>query len=144
MKEYDLIDYEEVLIAGEKAIDSLSDALECLNSAANWGLFDMIGGGFLATMVKRSKMKDGQRYLEEAKYDLEQFRDELQDVDLDFSIDLGSFLEIADYLFDNLFIDFMVQSNINETRAKIAKAIEEIETICSDIQRMFGVDDNDE
>lgn len=143
MKEYDLIDYEEVLIAGERAINSLNEALECMDSAANWGLFDMIGGGFLATMVKRSKMKDGQRYLEQAKYDLEQFRDELQDVDLDFSVDIGSFLGIADYLFDNLFVDFMVQSNINETRNKIKKAIDEIETICYDIQKMFGIEDDE-
>lgn len=36
----------EALDAGEQALSSLKIALEKLNSASNWGIFDMFGGDY--------------------------------------------------------------------------------------------------
>ena len=36
----------EAVIAGRRALTSLRAAQEDLNSAKNWGLWDMFGGGF--------------------------------------------------------------------------------------------------
>ena len=36
----------EAIEAGRRALNSLSAAKENLNSAKNWGLVDMLGGGF--------------------------------------------------------------------------------------------------
>ena len=36
----------EAIEAGRRALNSLSVAKENLNSAKNWGLVDMFGGGF--------------------------------------------------------------------------------------------------
>lgn len=41
----------EAIEAGRKALNSLSAAKENLNSAKNWGLVDMFGGGFFSTML---------------------------------------------------------------------------------------------
>lgn len=37
---------EEAAAAGEKALYSLENAREKLQGAKNWGIFDMLGGGF--------------------------------------------------------------------------------------------------
>ena len=41
----------EAIEAGLRALDSLHAAENNLNSAKNWGLVDMFGGGFLSTML---------------------------------------------------------------------------------------------
>ena len=46
----------EAIEAGQRALSSLRTAEENLNSAKNWGLVDMFGGGFFSTMLKHSKM----------------------------------------------------------------------------------------
>ena len=46
----------EAIDAGRKAISSLETARDNLNSAKNWGLVDMFGGGFFTTMIKHSKI----------------------------------------------------------------------------------------
>ena len=35
----------DAVLAGEAALDSLRSAREKLESAKNWGVFDMLGGG---------------------------------------------------------------------------------------------------
>ena len=46
----------EAIAAGYRALNSLRTAQNDLNSAKSWGLWDMFGGGFFSTMIKRSKM----------------------------------------------------------------------------------------
>ena len=43
----------EALAAGQEALGYLNRARECLNSAGNWGLVDLFGGGLLSTFVKQ-------------------------------------------------------------------------------------------
>ena len=43
---------------------------EKLNSASNWGIFDMFGGGLFSAIMKHSKMDDAQQLMEAAKTDL--------------------------------------------------------------------------
>lgn len=38
----------EAIAAGNRAVRSLRNAQENLNSAKNWGLWDIFGGGFLS------------------------------------------------------------------------------------------------
>ena len=45
----------EAIEAGRRALNSLRTAKENLNSAKNWGLVDMFGGGFFTTLLKHSK-----------------------------------------------------------------------------------------
>ena len=46
----------EAIEAGRRALTSLQAAKENLNSAKNWGLVDMFGGGFFTTMLKHSRI----------------------------------------------------------------------------------------
>lgn len=114
----------EAVVAGEAALESIHKAQDKLGSARNWGIFDMIGGGMISSLVKHSRMDDASRYMEEAKRRLCAFEKELEDITIsaDFSIETGNFMRFADTFLDNIFIDAMVQFNINEAITKLDAA----------------------
>ena len=60
----------EAIQAGEAALSSLRNAQEKLNSAKNWGIWDIVGGGFMSSLIKHSRMDDAQEYMEEAGQNL--------------------------------------------------------------------------
>ena len=95
------------LAFSEEELRELKAAKENLNSAKNWGLVDMFGGGFFTTMLKHSKMDQAKRNMEQAKYDLRNFSRELNDVNMacNLNIDTGDFLSFADYFFDGFVVD---------------------------------------
>lgn len=128
-------DYEmerqEAVRAGERALDSLKRAKDELNSAKNWGIVDLIGGGFISTLCKRSKMDQAQHYMDEAKKDLRLFRKELSEIDQEshLNVQTGDFLTFADYFFDGLVADWLVQDRISQARTQVDDAISRVEGI---------------
>lgn len=127
----------EAIEAGERALSTLKLAQEKLKSAGNWGLFDMLGGGFFSTMIKRSKMDEAKSYMEAAKADLRLFQSELSDVSLplDLKMEVGSFLSFADWFFDGFVADFLVQSKISDAKAQVSDAIFRVEYILNELKR---------
>lgn len=128
---------KEAMDAGERALATLRSAQEKLNSASNWGVFDMFGGGLFSTIMKRSKMTDAQNLMETAKMDLRLFQKELKDVNvpLDLRIEVGSFLSFADFFFDGFVADYLVQSKISEAKSQISDAIFRVEQILRELKR---------
>ena len=131
----DVYDYEkekrEAVEAGRRALESLRAAQRELDSANNWGLVDMFGGGFFSSMIKRGKMNNAEQYMQQARYDLRSFSKELRDVDqvMDIHINTDDFLSFADWFFDGFAVDWMVQSRINQAREKVGEAIYRVESI---------------
>ncbi|MBQ6365917.1 MAG: zinc ribbon domain-containing protein [Oscillospiraceae bacterium] len=121
----------EAIDAGKRALDSLYAARNELNKARNWGIADILGGGAITSMIKRSKMKDAQKYIELAKRDLRKFSNELSDVAglmfLDF--DANDFLSFADWFFDGFAVDFLVQDRINKAKNQVEEAISRVEHV---------------
>ena len=70
----------EAIEAGEQALASLQAASRQLNGARNWGIADLLGGGFFTGLFKHQRIKDASEYIEEAKQDLQVFERELRDV----------------------------------------------------------------
>lgn len=130
----------EAIDSGERALVSLRTAQEKLNSARNWGIFDMFGGGVIADLIKHSKMNDASAYLEEAKRDLLVFQKELQDVQesIDLKVDVDGFLTFADFFFDGIIMDYVVQSKIAEARKQIEQAIPLVEGLVNDLKYHYG------
>ena len=128
----------EAIDAGRRAINSLKTAIDNLNSAKNWGLADMFGGGFFTTMFKQSKMEQARQNMEQAKYDLRNFSRELNDVNMacDLNLNTGDFLSFADYFFDGFVVDWMVQDRINNARHQVEEAIRRTEYIINQLQHM--------
>ena len=121
----------EAIAAGERAIQSLQEAQAKLDSARNWGLLDLIGGGIFSGFMKHAKINDASVYIEQAKRDLSAFSDELDDVrDIEqLNVDVDGFLTFADFFFDGLIADFFVQSRINEGQEQISQAIIKVQNI---------------
>ena len=122
---------QEAIDAGNKALKSLRKAQENLDSAKGWGIFDMLGGGFLSTMVKHSKVDQAKENMEQAKYDLRSFSKELNDVNIacNLNIETGDFLSFADWFFDGLIVDWMMQDRINQASQQVEEAIRRVEEI---------------
>ena len=122
---------QEAIDAGERAISSLRAAQKELSSARNWGIYDMLGGGFISTLIKHNKMDNAQGYMEQAKYDLSSFSKELRDVNMavNLNIDTHDFLTFADWFFDGFIADWLVQDRINDARGQVDEAIRRVESI---------------
>lgn len=118
----------EARAAGIRALNSLRRAQEYLNSARNWGIWDILGGGMISSLMKHSKLNDAQRCIDQARYDLDDFRRELMDINVP-DVQIDGFLGFADFFFDGLFADFMVQSRINESRERLEEACRRVEDV---------------
>lgn len=121
----------EALVASDKTLIHLNNALKEINAAQNWGIFDILGGGLISTMIKHDRLDGVKKQLSLAKDEAEILRRELADVDmvLDISLNISDFLHFADYFFDGIFADLTVQSKMDVCETDIKKAIVEIERI---------------
>ena len=122
---------DEALEAADYALDSLRKAESDLDSASSWGMFDILGGGLISTLIKHNDMDDAQAHMEEAKSALEKLSQELKDVDYQINLDftVSDFLSFADYFFDGLLADLFVQDRINEAEQQVKEAITKVESI---------------
>jgi len=116
----------EALDAGRRAASALEEVLRSLQSAQGWGVWDMMGGGLLATAAKHSNLDKAQEQVNRAQSHIHRFQRELKDVGRATNgLAIEGFERFADYFFDGLFIDWMVQSKINtsvdRTRGQLSK-----------------------
>jgi prefoldin subunit 5 len=137
----------EALQAGREVSSSLEQVLDSLESAKSWGTWDMLGGGLLSTAVKHSRIDDAREGIHDVRTKMSQFKRELADVRgrVELKIDIGEFETFADYFFDGLIFDWIVQSKIVESleRAKgahevIARAIEELANLEQNAQNKLN------
>lgn len=121
----------EAVAAADEALACLHRADSDLESANGWGLFDILGGGLIATAVKHGKINDANDDLEQARRALQSFAKELGDVKgfVDARVEVGDFLHFADYFFDGLVADWLVQSKIGEARSQVRRATRQVEEI---------------
>ncbi|MEN8116230.1 MAG: hypothetical protein ABFS16_04595 [Bacteroidota bacterium] len=109
----------EAIAAGEKALNGLQNAIKYLRKAQGWGVADMVGGGLLATAIKHSNMDEAKGYIQYVQMWLRKFKRELADINIsrfeEMNIQLDGFTSFADYFFDNLIFDWVVQSKINRS-----------------------------
>ncbi len=127
----------EAKAAGERALESLRDARERMESAGRWGVWDMVGGGLFTSLIKHSRLDEAQALMEGARADLEAFQRELRDihVPMEFGVHIGGFLNFADFFFDNFFVDWMVQNKIGEAKEQLEDAIQNVESVLWDLDR---------
>ncbi len=133
---------KEAIDAGERALSSLYLAQERLGSARNWGIFDILGGGFFASMIKHSKIDDATSYMEDAKYNLQRFQRELQDINVpaNLKMEIGSFLSFADFFFDGFISDYLVQTKIEDARGQVEDAIRMVEGILFNLKSQYEIE----
>ncbi len=131
----------EAIQAGERALTSLRCAQSCLSSARSFGVWDIVGGGFLSSMLKRSRMNEAKANVEQAKYDLQRFSKELSDVSMycDLHIETGDFLSFADWFFDSFLVDWLMQDRIRKAEQQVSEAIGRVEAIVKQLWNSYDV-----
>lgn len=135
-KKENIVEMNEAIIAGKQALHSMKMARESLKSAGNWGIADMFGGGFIVGMMKHSRLDEAEQRLEEAKQQMCRFQKELRDVELpcEIHVHVDGFLTFADFFFDGIVADWLVQSKINHAKQELDEAIVYVERIVADLQ----------
>jgi hypothetical protein len=108
----------EAIAAGQAARSGIDKVLDDLQSAQGWGVWDLLGGDLLATAIKHSRIDDARQAVVAVQDALGRFQRELADVEqtAQFIVeDIGQFETFADYFFDGLIIDWVVQSRIDRS-----------------------------
>ena len=141
-------EFSEAIRAGREVLSSLQGVLSSLESAQNWGTWDMLGGGLISTIGKHHRIDEARDGINEVQAKLNSFERELSDVgeQIQLGIDIGEFETFADYFFDSLIFDWAVQSKINQSLERTLKAkdvlsgvLEELETLEGSVQKELKV-----
>jgi chromosome segregation ATPase len=135
----DMKELSDAIRAGKKALTGLDEVTNSLRSAKNWGTFDMLGGGLISTAVKHSRINSARESIHQVQQQLRVFQRELADVGskTDIEINIGSFATFADYLFDGLIVDWIVQSKINQSLESTIKVSERIRIVLAQLQNSY-------
>jgi len=135
----DIKEVEEAVAAGVEVIAGLDEVIADFKSAGNWGIVDLIGGGIIITAVKHSKIDRAKAAIHEVQSRLGRFRRELEDLktrpEVPLSVEISSFEKFADYLFDGLIFDWIVQSKISKSLAAAVDMRGKMASIVGDLRR---------
>lgn len=124
-------DLFEVLTSADTALIYLAGAKEFLDKADDWSKIDMFGGAIITSAIKHKQIKEAQSNMDKAEKAIELFKKELQDILVikDFDLELSTDIVIADIIFDNVFTDSIVQSQIDHAQFQVNYAIDQIRKI---------------
>lgn len=124
-------EYIEVRQVAEKVLADIDGALNQLKRAKNWSMWDLFGGEFMTSWMKRRRMQDAEDYLSRLCNHLKELSDELQDVDHEqiASIDFSPSRAFWDLIFDNVFTDYKVHQEIKDAIYDLEKLRIEIEQL---------------
>jgi hypothetical protein len=130
----------EAISAGNDAIEALQPMAEKLASARNWGIWDMAGGGLISSAIKHDKIKGARSAALQAQGKLDRFRTELADVGdkLGQSVEFGVTMKTVDIFFDNIFIDWMVQSKVRSAQAQCEQTMHAVQNLVGECQRKLA------
>jgi len=83
-----------------------------------------LGGEFLATAIKHSKIDDARKGINDVQTKMSQFTRELADVrkSVELQIDITELASFADFFIDGLIVDWIVQSKIVDSLEQSKKA----------------------
>jgi hypothetical protein len=126
----------EAWTAGKRVVASLDDASASLEKAENWGKWDLLGGGMLTTHQKHSHVDDAKASIQNANHLMLNFQEELKDLNrgLNIQIDISGTLKMADYWFDGLITDWVVQGRIANSQSQTLKALSEVRAVVNRLQ----------
>lgn len=130
---------DEAIFAGERALRIAGSIRSSLESAENWGTWDLIGGGGLIThMVKHNHLDEAQGQVESLQAALGRFRMELADVKIsaDLTVNIEGFTRFADYFFDGLFADWAVLERIQNSTTRVYEVQRKLEDAIRKLKQM--------
>ena len=130
-------DRARVLETTNKALKCLKAAKADLDSARRWGIVDMIGGMYVISGIKLIKVESAKKHIREAMTYLQMLRNERDHTDYaskSYSR-LGLVGMGADVGFDGVGPDIYAQFRIEGLRARVIKAIANVEAILREVEK---------
>lgn len=136
---------KEAITPGNMAINTLNEAIELLDSAGDWGTWDLLGGGLVADMMKHDKIDKAKQAILNAQTYVQRLQVELQDVNmsLDSSIHITGGAVFADFFFDGLIADWYMQSKISQSRDNVVAICGKIRKIVSTLSTQLNHKEKD-
>ncbi|WP_308639542.1 coiled-coil domain-containing protein [Paenibacillus silvisoli] len=122
----------EALRAGQTVMASFEDASNSLEKAENWGKWDMwTDSSLINHFNKHGHIDDAKGFIHQANHQLQDFRDELKDLNrsIHVEIDISGTLRMADFWFDGLITDWIVQGRIQSSQEQTLEAIHNVRTV---------------
>ena len=109
----------EAEAAAQAVVCSLNELMGTLKSAEDWGYVDMIGGGMITTYIKHSKIDKAKSQIITVQNKLHRLQRELKDLKIDSNLEMnvGGLATFADYFFDGLIVDWIVQKGISKAKS---------------------------
>ena len=129
---------DEAIEAGRIVMESLNETLSSLESAKGFGVWDMVGGGLVASAAKHFYLDEARYYADSAQHSLSRFKTELADVKIHakFQIEIGSLATFADFFFDGFLVDWRVQSKINESADEVEATRGQVKQVLLKLEKM--------
>ncbi len=122
---------EHAVNSANEALYHLTNAEEFLQSAGNWGIFDLLGGKMIASVAKHTKMSRANEEILLAKQHIQEvsyfLKDQIDYIAVDLNVE--GLMGFADTFFDNFITDMVVQGRINEAKIQVREAISTMEGI---------------
>ncbi|NLK26757.1 MAG: hypothetical protein GX306_00205 [Clostridiales bacterium] len=122
---------QEAIAKGNQAISLMDKTLRSLDKAEGWGTWDIMGGGLVSNISKHSHLDDAKATAEKVQVTLYEFRTELADIQIyrNIQINTGGFGKFADFFFDGLIADWVMQSRIREAQKSVRNVKGQVEMV---------------
>lgn len=124
--------------SGSMCSPLLEEAKKKLEDAKYLGIWDILGGGALSSMLKHNRLEEAQESLELAGKKVKMFEKELADISVnaEIHVEMQSFEKFADIFFDNILSDWAMQEKITRASKQVDEALERIRQLLLSLQMM--------
>lgn len=105
---------QEAKVATVEALARVDQAISSLDSASSWGLFDIFGGGAVASLMKRKRIQGANEAIQALTTSIGVLNKELADINMSLPATISDSLRDRawDMWLDNIFTDMKVQKDI--------------------------------
>ncbi|MBR3504632.1 MAG: hypothetical protein IKO07_10400 [Clostridia bacterium] len=122
-----------------EAAYQLERAQDMLDSARNWGVWDMLGGGLVTTLIKHGKADDANACIRQAARLMERVERLLPEAYVgEAPVDEGGFGRVADVLFDGFFTDLYMQGRLKDQRRAVDEMLSRVRRVERELVRAAG------
>ena len=117
------VQISEAINLTNQILGYVEQAERSLSSARNWGIFDVLGGGFIVDMIKHHKLGKAREAMESVNYLMQRLQQLLGSLQLpaDYRMEIGNFATFADFFFDGVFADLYMQSKIMQSLDEVRR-----------------------
>ncbi len=129
---------QEARAVAYEVLGLLQEVEKQLKSARNWGIYDMLGGGFFSSWIKHGKIDKADALLRRVSGKLHELQKELGDIHLglDSRVDISGFQRFVDIAFDNIVFDWITQTKIQDSLSEVARVSTEVRRVISTLDQI--------